>query len=247
MKKIIIYCIALFFTFITIFSASATDSINFRLSNAECDVNRLFEISVIASGYRSLSAVTFEFTYDKSMFEFRETNACDGSMVKSNELDNCVKAVYLCADGADISSGKTIFTITYKALKAGAGYIDFSVYECVNQDIEFADVGSCTSAKVTVNGNSSSNLSSSGKSNTSGNANSQDNSDNNKSAKSSRTEDTTSQATIDNLGIINSINDNKVKYIFLGCSIGIGIIIILAFVFLLGRKTSNIKKSNDNK
>lgn len=237
----IIYCIALLFTLGTIFSASATDSINFRLSNAECDVNRLFEIEVIASGYQNLSAVTFEFTYDKSMFEFRETNACDGSMVKSNELDNCVKAVYLSADGADISSGKTIFTITYKALKAGSGYIDFSVYECVGQDIEFMDVGECTSAKITVNNSSVSN--SSKASNTGSSVNSEND---NKSSKSVRKEEATSQSTVDNLGVINSINDNKPKYILFGILIGIGIVIVLCFVFLLGRKTSKNKNISKN-
>lgn len=237
----IIYCIALLFTLGTIFSASATDSINFRLSNAECDVNRLFEIEVIASGNQNLSAVTFEFTYDKSMFEFRETNACDGSMVKSNELDNCVKAVYLSADGADISSGKTIFTITYKALKAGSGYIDFSVYECVGQDIEFMDVGECTSAKITVNNSSVSN--SSKASNTGSSVNSEND---NKSSKSVRKEEATSQSTVDNLGVINSINDNKPKYILFGILIGIGIVIVFCFVFLLGRKTSKNKNISKN-
>lgn len=243
----IIYCIALLFTLGTIFSASATDSINFRLSNAECDVNRLFEIEVIASGYQNLSAVTFEFTYDKSMFEFRETNACDGSMVKSNELDNCVKAVYLSADGADISSGKTIFTITYKALKAGSGYIDFSVYECVDQDIEFMDVGECTSAKITVNNSSVSNQNSASNSSKASNTGSSVNSENDsKFSKSVRTEEATSQSTVDNLGVINSINDNKPKYILFGILIGIGIVIVLCFVFLLGRKTSKNKNISKN-
>lgn len=245
MKKIIIYCIALLFTFATIFSASAANSINFRLSNAECDVNRLFEIAVIANGYQNLSAVTFEFTYDKSMFEFKETKAVDGSAVKSNELDNSVKAVYLCADGADISTGKTIFTITYKALKAGTGYIDFSVYGCVGQDIEFMDVGDCTSATITVNKSSVSNEKTDSDSSKSGNISSSGNSNNNKSSKSVRAEEASSQSTVDNLGVINSINDNKPKYIVLGIFVGIGIVIVLYFVFLLGRKTSENKNNNN--
>lgn len=247
MKKIIIYCIALLFTLTTIFSVSAANSIDFRLSNAECDVNRLFEISVIANGYQDLCAVTFEFTYDKSMFEFRETNACDGSLVKSNELDNCVKAVYLCADGADISAGKTIFTITYKALKAGTGYIDFSVYECVGQDIEFMDVVGCTSAKITVSESSGNKESSAGNSSKSSSISSSGNSENDDtSSKSVRTEEASSQSTVDNLGVINSINDNKPKYIILGVFIGIGIVIVLCFVFLLGRKTSENKNNCKN-
>lgn len=246
MKKIIIYCIALLFTLTSIFSVSAANSIDFRLSNAECDVNRLFEISVIANGYQDLCAVTFEFTYDKSMFEFRETNACDGSLVKSNELDNCVKAVYLCADGADISAGKTIFTITYKALKAGTGYIDFSVYECVGQDIEFMDVVGCTSAKITVSESSGRKESSAGNSSKSSSISSSGNSEDNNSAKSVRAEEASSQSTVDNLGIINQINDNKPKYIILGVFIGIGIVIALCFVFLLGRKTSKNQNNCKN-
>lgn len=249
MKRIISSCIAVLITVSTMFSVFAADNIDFKLNNAECNVNRLVEIEVIASSSQRLSAVTFEFTYDKSMFEFRDTKSINtGASVKSNELDNCVKVVYLCTDGTDISNGKAIFTVTFKAIKAGTGYIDFNVYECVDRNVEFMEVGSCTSAKITVNSSSQNNESAYNNSSKSSHSlKSSGNSQNNKASesKSTRIETTTSQATVDNLGTINPINDNKYNYIFLGASIGICIILILIFVFFIGRKTASAKNKNN--
>lgn len=248
MKKLIIFYIAITITFSAIFSVSASGNINFKLSNAECDANRLVDIEVVANGSQSLSAVTFEFTYDKSMFEFRGTKSNSTiASVKSNELDDSVKAVYLCTDGADISSDTTIFTITFKAIKAGTGYIDFSVFECVDKDVEFMEVGSCTSAKITVNGSSQNDKSGNNNSSKSNNSKSSDlsgSSDDNKSSKriSIRNETTTPQATVDNLGTINPINDNKTYYIIIGVFVGILVVSVLAVVFFIGRKTANMKK-----
>lgn len=242
-KKIIIFSIALLLVLSTMYSVGATENIDFSLKNAECDVNRLIDIEVVAKSRQKLCAVTIEFTYDKSMFEFRETSTSDASAsLKSNETENCVKAVYLSADGADISNGKTIFTITFKAIKNGTGYIDFNVYECVDENVEFMQIGNCTSSKVTVNGRFNDNKSEDSKSKKSLN-----DSDSNTSSKrkSTRNDVTTSQSTVDNLGVLNSINDNKASYIFIGVLIGLGIVIILSFAFLFGRKTASIKNSNN--
>lgn len=241
-KRIITFCIALLFVFNTMISAFAAEAIDFSLYNVECNVNRLIDIDVVATSRQNLSAVTIEFTYDKSMFEFRETTSADtNASVKSNETDKCVKAVYLCADGANINNGKTIFTITLKAIKAGTGYIDFNVIECVDKNVEFMQIGSCTSAKVTVNSSSHNN-----KNDDKSSDNADNSSDNNKSSngKSVRNEATTSLSTADNLGTLNQINDNKANYIFIGVLIGFGIVIILSFAFLFGRKTASIKNNN---
>lgn len=243
-KRIIISCIALLFVLNTIFSVCAAENVDFKLSNAECDINRLIDIEVIANGRQNLCAVTVEFTYDKSMFEFREAKTDNtNASIKSNETVNCVKTVYLCADGTDIRNGKTIFKITFKAIKEGTGYIDFRVYECVDKNVEFMQIDNCTSAKVTVNGSSHSNKCEGSDSEKSANT-----SDSNKSSKgkSTRNEVTTSQSTVDNLGALNSVNDNKASYIFIGVLIGFGIVIVLSFAFLFGRKTA-LTKSNNKK
>lgn len=241
-KKILIFYLAIVITVVTMFSAFATDNIDFKLNNVECNANRIFEIEVVASSGQGLCAVTFEFTYDKSMFEFRGTKSSEtGASVKSNELDNCVKAVYLCADGADISGGKTIFTVTFKAIKAGTGYIDFSVYECVDQNIEFMQIGNCTSAKVNVKGNTDNVKSTDNNSSKSSKSSENSEKSNSSKGKSTKIETTTSQATVDNLGIINPINDNKMNYIFIGILIGGLIVSALVVAFFLGRKTLKIK------
>lgn len=243
-KRILILCIAVLITFGTMFSAFAAGSIDFRLNNSECDINRLIEVEVIASGNQKLSAVSFEFTYDKSMFEFRGTKSGDTtSIVKSNELDNCVKTIYLCADGLDINNGKTIFTITFKAVKGGTGYIDFSVYDCIDQNLGFIDVSSCTSAKITVN-TSSGNQEITDKNSLKSSGNHNDKSSASKS-KSTRDDTTKAQATVDDLGTVNPINDNKINYIVLGIFSGFGIVCILLIMFLIGRKTANIKSRNN--
>lgn len=243
MKKVIILCIFIMITLGSILSVFATSNIDFKLSDAECGTNRLVDLEIIASCNQNLTAATFEFTYDKSMFEFRNTKSNDtNANVKSNELDNTVKTVYLCANGTDISEGKTIFTITFKAKKAGSGYIDFNVYECVDQDVEFIQVGTCTSAKITVSGSSKNSENIDNNSSNSGNSDFSERADN-KSYKrqSSRVDVTTSQASIDNLGTINAINDNKINYILLGIFIGVGIVMVFAAVFVIGRKTAKPK------
>lgn len=241
MKKVTIILIFILITFGSMFHVFSASNIDFKLKDAECSINRLVDIDIVADCNQNLTAAAFAFTYDNSMFEFRyaKTNNTNANL-KSNELDNTVKVVYLCSDGADISTGKTIFTITFKAKKAGTGYIDFSVYECVDQNIEFIQVGTCTSAKITVKGSSKSNETSDNNSSDSSNLNSREYAyDNNSSRKqSSKVETATSQASIDNLGTINSINDNKANYVLLGIFIGIGIIMVLATAFVIGRKTA---------
>ena len=243
MKKLIILCIFILIALGSTLSVFAASSINFKLSDAECGTNRLVDIDIIASCNQNLTAATFEFTYDKSMFEFRNTKSNDtNANVKSNELDNTVKTVYLCADGTDIGKGKTIFTITFKTKKAGSGYIDFNVCECVDQNVEFIQVGTCTSAKITVSGSSKNSENIDNNSSDSGNLNSSERADNKSSkSQSSRVEMTTSQASVNNLGNLNPINDNKINYILLGIFIGVGIVMAFAAIFVIGRKTAKTK------
>lgn len=245
-KRIINSCIALLFILSTLFSASALDKAGFKLSSTECNISRLFDVEVIADGRNSLCAVTFEFTYDKSMFEFREAKSDNpNASIKANEKSDCVKVVYLCSDGVDSSSGNTIFTLTFKAIKAGTGYIDFNVYECVNQNVEFMNIDNCTSAKIVVNKSSDDNKSEDDVASGSSENSKRNKSDNGQSTRNGTNSDTTaSQSTVDNIGTLNSVSSNKGSYIFIGILIGFAIIIVLSFAFLFGRKTANIK-SND--
>ena len=78
---------------ITAFSSTKVD---FVLNDCNCDNNRLFTISMTADSDKKLCAASFEFTYDKSMFEFRSAKVSDNSSkITYNELEDKVKLVFL--------------------------------------------------------------------------------------------------------------------------------------------------------
>lgn len=233
--------ILIFCSFVTVFSASKAD---FTLTDCTTDNNRLFSISMTAECDKSLSAASFEFTYDKSMFEFRSAKVSDkSSKITYNELEDKVKLVFLNSDGAEIENGKDIFTLTFKAVKSGTGYIDFYVYDCVDSDINSIDVGKCTSAEITVNtksGNSTSN-----KSNSSEKADKSESS----GAKSERkkTEETTSVSTFDEIGQLNSFDNPNTRLLIIGIVLGASLIAAAMLAYnIFKRIKSNINKRKDS-
>lgn len=248
MKKLLIIITVLGIMLVSVINAYAAQNISFDLRDVSCSRNRLVEIEVTAQCSKELSAATFEFTYDKSMFEFRSVKAADkNSTVKANELENSVKTVYLNTKGEDISNGKTIFTITLKALNEGIGYLDFTVSDCVDSDVKSMSVGKCTSAKITVSGSSSSsNNSKSGNSNSSGSKSSNGSADKS-NGKSSRENESasSSQSSIDNLGTLNPISDKNTDFLIIGIALGSGAVIIVLLAFYIGKHSAD-KKNNTN-
>lgn len=213
----------------------AAESVDFSVEDCETPINRLFTVNVTAKSDIAISAATFEFTYDKSMFEYRSTKAYyDDSQIAANETDDKLKIVFLNTYGQNIKDGDIIFTITFKAVKSGYGYIDFSVYDCVDSNVEFMDVGKCTSSKVTVNDKSSS-ISEKSK-------NSNNKSDGKSSSKSSRNNE--EDSTIDELGILNPLDDKSTRFLIIGIAIGAGIIGIIFVAYTVGKHS--VQKKNDN-
>ena len=225
---------------VTVFSATKVD---FTLKDCSTDNNRLFTITMTADCDKKLSAASFEFTYDKSMFEFRSAKVSDkASKITYNELDDKVKLVFLNTDGVDINNGTSIFTLTFKSVKSGNGYIDFYVSDCVDSDINSIDAGKCTSAKITVNSKSSD--SSSSKS-------SIDKSDKTdlKGTKSERekAEETTSVSTYDEIGQLNSFDNPNTRLLIVGIALGASIIAAVMLAYnILKRINSNINKRNNS-
>lgn len=155
MKKLLSFLIIIILIFSSFVSVFAADAVSFDITDCESEKNRLFTIDVVAECNTKLSACTFEFTYDKNMIEFRSAKATDEeSRITTNEKSNCLKAVYLNANGKSIKNGEAIFTLTFKAVNSGVGYIDFNVSDCVDSNVEFLDIGNCTSSKVTIKGSS---------------------------------------------------------------------------------------------
>lgn len=225
---------------VTVFSATEID---FTLKDCSTDNNRLFTITMTADCDKKLSAASFEFTYDKSMFEFRSAKVSDNtSKIAYNELDDKVKLVFLNADGVDINNGISIFTLTFKSVDSGIGYIDFYVSDCVDSDINSIDAGKCTSAKITVNSKSSD-------SNT--NKSSTDKSDKSDSSgtKSERekAEETTSVSTYDEIGQLNSFDNPNTRLLIVGIALGASIIAAVMLVYnIFKRIKSNINKRKNS-
>ena len=224
----------------SLITAYSANKVDFVLSDYNCDNNRLFTISMTADSDKKLCAASFEFTYDKSMFEFRSAKVSDKtSKIAYNELSDKVKLVLLNADGINIINGEIIFTLTFKAVKSGTGYIDFFVSDCVDSDINSIDAGKCTSAKVTVN--SKSEKSGSDKSNSS------DKSEKSESlgSKSERkkTEETTSVSTYDEIGQLNSFDNPNTRLLIIGIVLGASLIAAVMLAYNIFKRI----KSNRNK
>ncbi len=239
MKKIFLILIAICLIVSSSFSVSAKDTISFELSDCNCDKNRLFTVDMIAHSDIKLSAGTFEFTYDKRLFEFRSIKTFDeNSQISYNELDNSVKAVFLNAFGHSLKNDEIIFTITFKSINSGVGNINFSVSECVSPDIKFIDIGTCTSSTVTINNNQKeeqiNHTTKPKKENT--------------TTKPQKKEEknTTSISTIDNLGTLNPVDNWNMRYFVMGICLGVGFVIIVLLIYFISlRIIKNIKSKND--
>lgn len=221
-------------------TAYSANKVDFDLSDYNCDNNRLFIISMTADSDKKLCAASFEFTYDKSMFEFRSAKASDkASKIAYNELSDKVKLVFLNADGINIINGEIIFTLTFKAVKSGTGYIDFFVSDCVDSDVNSIDAGKCTSAKITVN--SKSEKSGSDKSNSSDKSEKSESS----ASKSERkkTEETTSVSTYDEIGQLNSFDNPNIRLLIIGIVLGASLIAAVMLAYNIFKRI----KSNRNK
>ena len=246
MKRIISALVLACILSLSVIGANASESISFDFADAECKSGRLVEVAVVAKCSKRLCAATFEITYDKAMLEFRSVKTSDSNAtVKANELENTVKAVYLNENGADISDEAAIFTITFKAVNSGTGYIDFTVSDCVDEDVNWLDVGKCTSSKITVTGSTSSSQTDS-KSTKSTTEASKTGSDSKTSEREAET-DTEASATIDNLGLINPINDSGTKYLALGIIVGAAFVILLLLMFFIGKRVATVKAKSDEK
>lgn len=238
---LIITVVLLFYgSIITAYSANKVD---FVLSDYNCDNNRLFTISMTADSDKKLCAASFEFTYDKSMFEFRSAKVSDkSSKIAYNELSDKVKLVFLNADGINIINGEIIFTLTFKAVKSGTGYIDFFVSDCVDLDVNSIDAGKCTSAKITVN--SKSEKSGSDKSNSSDKSEKSETSGSKSERK--KTEETTSVSTYDEIGQLNSFDNPNIRLLIIGIVLGASLIaaVMLAYNIFKRIKSNRNKRKN---
>jgi len=219
---------------ISLTSAFATASVSFEMQNADMKPNRLFSVALSAKSGNRLSAATFEFTYDPDYIEFRKVKAVNnGSKIQVNKKSGKVKVVFLNSKGQNISGGSDVLTLDFKTIKEGTAYIDYTVNQCVDSDVNFMDVGSCTASCIRIYKNASGTVS--GGISSSSNKNSTQATG--KGGKSKHpTEPTTVNASDDEYIDYNPIKDRQIKFFLAGMGITAGCLAILAVAYAIGKK-----------
>lgn len=228
---------------ISLTSAFATESVSFEMQNANMKPNRVFSVALSAKSVNRLSAATFEFTYDPDYIEFRKVKTVNnGSKIQVNKKSGKVKVVFLNSDGQNISDGSEILSFTFKTLKTGTTYIDYTVEQCVNSDVNFIDVGSCTASCVRIYKNASGTVS--GGISSSSNENSTQATG--KGGKSKHpTEPTTVNASDDKYIDYNPIKDKQIKFFLAGMGITAGCLAVLAVAYAIGKKSAQKKAEKE--
>ena len=250
MKRII--SVFLIMLLLSTIHVSAAGSVSFSSDSIECKSNRLIEVNFNAECGKKLRAATFEFSFDKSILEFRGIGTPSGTIVEYNEKSNSIKLSYLCKDGSDISSKAAIFTLKFKSINEGYTDISYTVFDCVDSDVQQMPVGSCTSGRVTVSGKAPDNIGtvemsgSPTEKNTKSTSSPSKSSKSSKSVSSSETGSTThsrnnSPATFDSA--IQRDYD-KITPIIVLCA---SAVICIAFIGFLLFKISVIRKSQNKK
>lgn len=237
-------CLAsVFLVFASAFTAFSAENISFTLSDNSTNNNRLFTVSMKASCSKKLCAASFEFTYDKSMFSFRSADSDDDSTIlKSFESDNSVKLVFLNTDGKNINNGSVIFNLTFKAIEKGTGYIDFYASDCVDADVNPINIGSCTSAKITVGSDNDSD-----KSKNSDQSEISDGGGNHSVRGDEQTASTL--ASLDEIGTLNLFDDQNTRFLIIGIALGAcliaGFLIVCNVIKKVKSRSSDNKNSSD--
>lgn len=219
----------------------AANSIQFTCKDAETARNRLVKIDVEADYTGKLSAAYFEFTYDKTMFEYRcVTSADKSSRVSANEESEKLNVVFLNAKGKSLNSKSVIFTVTLKAINGGSSYLDYTVEDCVDEKVKSISVGKCTSAKINVSGRhddvSSKKIDSSDKNNSS----SKSGKSNGKSTRNQNT--TTTPSSNDELGLLNPFDNHNLTFFVIGTASACILAGIIYIAFKIGKQSSKNKK-----
>lgn len=246
MKKLFsTFCILSVLMLLSINCILATGKVSFEMQNADMKPNRLFTVALSAKSDKRLSAATFEFTYDADYMEFRKVKAANsGSKIQVNKKSGNVKVVFLNSEGQNISGGSDVLTLDFKTIKEGTAYIDYTVNQCVDSDVNFIDVGSCTASCVRIYKNASGTVG--GASISSNNNKSSTRSTTGKGGKSKHpTEPTTVNASDDKYIDYNPIKDKQIKFFLAGMGITAGCLAVLAVAYAIGKKSAQKKAEKE--
>ena len=259
MKRIFsIFFIFLFIISISINAYSAAETVNFSLQSAEAKKDRIVTLDLKCDNSNALAAGIFEFTYDKSILEFRGTECDDGIKVVYNESDNNIKLVYHNQSERSVESG-VIFKIKFKTLDYGKAEITYKAYQCVDNTPNDISAGKCSAGNINVSPNavetenvsgltSSSAASAKDKSTSQKDKKTKDKSSKNSGSGDDDDSDDPDKPALDDLGEINDVEENPgsnaLLYFIL---IGIGALILALTVIQIIKKLRAKKSNKTNK
>ncbi len=245
MKKLFVLLVAVSMVIISVIPVFAQNLLSFKISDAECDKNRLFEVPMLASGDVSLCAASFEITYDTNMFEFKKIS-CDNAKVDYNDAGGNVFVSYLASAGKDVTDNTELFEVQFKSINIGEGIIDFSASDCVDSNAEFIEIGKCTSSKIIVGGLANNNENGNDGKSKSADSSAKDkvNPTGNRKDSEYDAEESETQGFFDNLGLLNGVNDNNTVFLIFGVVIGVSTIVIVFVIFLVVKR---LRDRNKNK
>ena len=256
MKRISIVIFTFILIFCITFSVSAAETVNFSLQSAEAKKDRIVTLDLKCDNSDLLAAGIFEFSYDKSILDFRGTECDDGIKVKYNESDNNIKLVYYNQSEISVESG-VIFKLKFKTLNYGEAVISYKAYQCVDNTPNDINAGKCSAGNINVKPNAVETE------NVSGSKSSSAASEKEKSTKDKKTKDKSSKNSgsgddddpddpdkpaLDDLGEINDVEENPgsnaLLYFIL---IGIGALILTLTVIQIIKKLRAGKSNKTNK
>lgn len=246
MKRIIAVFLLIFLILPSSVTVYAAESSKLVCKDVSTDNNRLFRIKISINSDKTLTAATFIVKYDNSVIDYRSARGIkNDSTVKANSKSGKLKLIYLCSDGVDLSKGKNLFYIEFKAEEPSVSTIKIEADDCVNGKLKnFSNPDSC-SCTVTVksSGSSSSSGGSSVRRGSSGGSSSSDKSDDG-DTESEDSDIVTKKNDSDGVfsDIVTAVGDNTGSPAFWICLV----IVAIAFAVMCFYKLRHSKNEDKN-
>ena len=149
MRKIWVMCFLMWLAAGCVTQVFAVQTVCFSVPEVECEPNRLVQLPCVASGTGKFCAATFSFQYDKSLLEIRKVTPYTGAKAVFHQADTLMIS-FVHADGIELSASPVIFTLECKVTGEGTTPVRFEVSDCVDSDVEFMQIGTCTGGSVTA-------------------------------------------------------------------------------------------------
>ncbi len=133
--------------------AFAQAKVDYSLVTKNCDINRIFEVDVVAEGEASLAAADIIVTYDSEDIDFRSVKTADSEIkMEKVEGDNSISSIILYSYGYKFSGKAKLMTFKFKALRSGNTEINLFVNDVVNKDCKSIPIGNVYSSNITISG-----------------------------------------------------------------------------------------------